>query len=270
MPIKYEWEGKQIVASVAQAYNELHRPDKKLRTAVFQGWEASFAENQDLYAAMLNRVAGFRLKTYGLRGWKSFLEEPLTLNRTSEKTLDAMWEAVEAKVSVLTQFLAHRAGAEKLSWVDVEVPSTPSVSQNISYEEGQKFIIDQFERFSPLMAAYAKQAFEEQAIECEDRPGKRAGGFCTSFPISKTSRIFMTWSNTRDNLTTLAHELGHGFHSAMIFDQPPLATHYPMTLAETASTFAEQIISEGLLDPARTEMNAMCSSKSAPFAVSCF
>jgi len=199
-------------------------------------------------------VAGFRLKTYHLRGWNAFLEEPLRLNRMSKKTLDAMWSAVEAKVPVLTQFLtckAQAAGVPKLKWEDVEVPVTCSTGQNISYEEAQKFIVEHFARFSSRMASYAKKAFNERAIECEDRSGKRPGGFCTSFPLSKKSRIFMTWSNTRENLTTLAHELGHGFHSEMVFDLPPLAMNYPMTLAETASTFAEQIISEGLLNHAK-------------------
>ena len=94
------------------------------------------------------------------------------------------------------------------------------------------------------MAHLAHKAFAGRWIEAEDRPGKRAGGFCTSFPVKGESRIFMTYDQSLGSVATLAHELGHAFHHAMVSKLPYLMTGYPMSLAETASTLAEKIVTD--------------------------
>ena len=78
--------------------------------------------------------------------------------------------------------------------------------------------------------------------------GKRPGGFCTSSMLSKESRIFMTFNESLGDMLTLAHESGHAYHGAMMRDVRPFARGYPMTLAETASTFGENVLMNGILD----------------------
>ncbi|MCI0704764.1 MAG: M3 family metallopeptidase, partial [Planctomycetia bacterium] len=90
-------------------------------------------------------------------------------------------------------------------------------------------------------------------IEAENRPGKRQGGFCTSFPTAKQSRIFMTYTDSADSMSTLAHELGHAYHSWVLRDEPVFLADYPMNLAETASTFAEAVLAEQRLQRAKTD-----------------
>jgi oligoendopeptidase F len=102
------------------------------------------------------------------------------------------------------------------------------------------------------MGNFAKKACLDKWIEASDRSGKRPGGYCVPFPRAKQSRIFMTYSGTMVNLSTLAHELGHAYHNAMVEDLPSFAQHYRMNVAETASTFAEQIISDALLQQSKT------------------
>jgi len=85
-----------------------------------------------------------------------------------------------------------------------------------------------------------------------DRAGKAAGGFCTGFPIVKQSRIFMTYTGTFSGLSTLAHELGHAYHSWVLKDKPIFASRYPMTLAETASTFNELRVKDAALELAKS------------------
>lgn len=250
-----EIDGEKKHLNVAQAYNELHHSDPKVRHKVFDVWEGAFFEKRDLFASILNHLAGFRLKTYALRKWDSFLEEPLFMNRLTKQTLDAMWQAVDSKRPILANYLKNKAkqqGVDKLKWVDVEVPSYPE-AREVSFSEAKDFIIDQFAKFGPRLAKYAQKAFGKNTIEAEDRSGKRPGGFCIPFPISQTSRIFMTYSNKRENLLTLAHELGHGFHNEVIFGMSPFVLRYPMSLAETASIFAEQLIFDGLLTASKSE-----------------
>jgi len=253
--IAWEEDGSTVHLSAGQAANKLDDPSQAVRDAMAAKWEAAWAEQADLGADALNRIAGFRLKLYGLRGWSDPLKEPLAINRMSRQTLDAMWEAVESSVEPLKRYLALKArmlGKDKLSWHDVDAP-VASTQSKIPYNEAASLITDAFAQFSPRLAELARTAFADDWIEAEDRPGKRPGGFCTSFPIGRQSRIFMTYSGTPGNVSTLAHELGHAYHARLVQELPPLAQEYAMNVAETASTFAEAIVSDALLSRAESD-----------------
>ncbi|MBL0196221.1 MAG: hypothetical protein IPQ09_18740 [Myxococcales bacterium] len=85
-------------------------------------------------------------------------------------------------------------------------------------------------------------------IEAEPRAGKRPGAYCTGSDLTGESRVFMTYQGALGDVSTLAHELGHSFHHHVLAGTlAMLARQYPMTLAETASTFAESVLSAGLL-----------------------
>ena len=83
---------------------------------------------------------------------------------------------------------------------------------------------------------------ENRWVEAEDRSNKRPGGYCEELPEFQESRIFMTFTGSTNDASTLAHELGHAFHSYVMKDLPSLNRNYAMNVAETASTFAETII----------------------------
>jgi pepF/M3 family oligoendopeptidase len=173
----------------------------------------------------------------------------------SEKTLHVMWDVIDRSKDIFVEYLNRKAklmGLEKLAWVDVDAP-LGEAAQKISFDDGAKIILDQFESFSPKMAAFSKKAFEHSWIEAEDRAGKRPGGFCTSFPIAGETRIFMTYGGTANNVSTLAHELGHGYHQHVMNDMPALAQQYAMNVAETASTLAEMIVSDAAVKKASTD-----------------
>lgn len=245
-----EADGKKEILSWGQAYNKLSSPSRSLRKAVFDSSNRTWEEHQATYSQILNHIAGFRLKVYQHRGW-NFLQEPLEMNRMSMETLDAMWTAIDNSKAIFIDYMKRKAelmSLEKLSWYDQEAPlDAANAMDAIPYDEAFQFIVDQFKVYSPRMASFAEKAFQKRWIEAEDRPGKRPGGFCTGFPIRKESRIFMTYSGTNESLFTLAHELGHAFHNEIMYELPGMLRHYPMNLAETASTFAEMVVSEAAL-----------------------
>ncbi|MFC4766277.1 M3 family oligoendopeptidase [Effusibacillus consociatus] len=253
--IPFEKDGEVMELSVGQASNMMNDPDRSVRSAVFAKWEEEWANNAELCAHALNHLGGFRLNLYRHRGWESVLKEPLDINRMTEKTLQAMWNVIEENKGLLVQYLNRKAkllGIEKLTWHDVHAP-IGEVAKKIPYEEAASLIVEQFARLSPKMARFSERAFEESWIEAEDRPGKRPGGFCTSFTESKQTRIFMTYAGTSDNVSTLAHELGHGFHQHVMDDMPQLVQNYAMNVAETASTFAELVVADASVKNAQSD-----------------
>lgn len=244
--IPYEDEEGTKQLSAGQAFNKLDDEDPKVREAMFRKWEEAWGGAADYCADTLNHLAGFRLKLYKGRGWEDVLKEPLGINRMSHTTLDVMWDVITKSKPALVSYLQRKAkllGMDALAWVDVEAPVGKS-SGKIPYDQAAKDIVTQFRKFSPKLADFAEHAFDNNWIEVEDRPAKRPGGFCVSFPESKESRIFMTYSGTPSNVSTLAHELGHAYHSFLLDDQPLFNQNYAMNVAETASTFAEVIVSD--------------------------
>ncbi|WNF21800.1 M3 family oligoendopeptidase [Mesobacillus jeotgali] len=250
---KIKYNGESL--SVGQAANKLSNADRSVRKEVFAQWEKAWGENEEAFAKTLNHLAGFRLNVYKLRGWEDVLKEPLDINRMKKETLEAMWEVISDNKEPFVQFLDRKAkllGLEKLSWYDLDAP-IGSTESKMSYQEGADFIVNNFEQFGKENADFARMAFENNWIEAEDRPGKAPGGFHTFFPESSQSRIFMTYSGTPSNVSTLAHELGHGFHTYAMRDLHLLNRNYAMNVAETASTFAEMIVSDASVKNAKTK-----------------
>ncbi|MCX6826288.1 MAG: M3 family metallopeptidase [candidate division Zixibacteria bacterium] len=197
----------------------------------------------------LNFQAGFRLSLYEKRKWDSPLLEPLLNSRIKPETLDAMWHAVAKGVPKIKQYIDAKKkllGLDKFCWYDQSAPIGKS-AETYTFDEAGEFIISNLAGFSREMADFSKMALQKKWIEAEDRPGKAGGGFCTSFQVSKQSRIFMTWGGNFSALSTLAHELGHAYHHSTVQDIVPFAAIYPMTLAETASTFNELLVTDAAL-----------------------
>lgn len=248
-------DGVERELSVGQANNLSSHPDADVRRESFEKLEAAWAEKEEFFAKTLNSIAGFRLQVYEKRGWDNVLREPLEYNRMKQETLDAMWGAISANKEPFARYLDRKArllGKEKLDWQDVDAPVTESV-KTIDYQEGAEFILDHFGKFGPELESFSRMAFENGWIEAEDRPNKRPGGFCTGMPQSEESRIFMTYSGSMSNVATLAHELGHAFHSYALRPVHPLNRMYAMNVAETASTFAEMIVADAAVKEAQTD-----------------
>ncbi|MED1205054.1 M3 family oligoendopeptidase [Heyndrickxia acidicola] len=252
IPFSDNDEEKEL--SVGQASNKFSHPNRKVRQEVFKSWENAWDQQADLLAATLNHLSGFRLAVYKERKWDTdILKEALSYNRMEKETLDTMWKVISDLKEPFKAFLERKAkllGVENLSWFDLDAP-VGDADHRYSFQEGAAFIIHHFREFGDKLADFTEIAFEDRWIEAADRPGKRPGGFCTSFPVSGQSRIFMTYSGTPSNVSTLAHELGHAFHSYALKDVHALNRSYAMNVAETASTFAEMIVADASLKSAK-------------------
>lgn len=256
MQVPFEENGEEKLLSAGQLQNRLNSDDRTVREKAFDVSEQAWAKESDLFASTLNHLAGFRLNLYKARGWEEVLKEPLQINRMQEKTLSAMWDTITENKPKFYDFMARKAsllGVEKLAMHDVSAPLPVEGDATISYEDACDLIIKHFKPLSPKLATFTEGALRDGWIEAEDRAGKRPGGFCTSFPLTKQSRIFMTYDGTMANVATLAHELGHAYHSHCLKDMEPFAQQYAMNVAETASTFAENIIGDALVKEAPTE-----------------
>ncbi|WP_270492965.1 M3 family oligoendopeptidase [Enterococcus thailandicus] len=257
--IPFTQNGETVELSAGQAFNKMMSdPDQEIRKTLFVAWETAWKEKAPLFGDTLNHLDGFRLSTYKLHGITDYLQKPLEYNRLKKETLDVMWSTIEKNKQPLADYLTRKAnlfGKEKMEWQDQDAPIILGdlEEKTFTFDEAAAFIVENFKKFSPKMADFARSAFEKSWIEAEDRPGKRPGGYCTELPETKESRIFMTYSNSVNEVATLAHELGHAFHSSTMWDLPSLNREYAMNVAETASTFAELIVADATLKAAKSK-----------------
>lgn len=255
--IQIPFNGEML--SAGQAFNiMMSSQDKAVRQELFEKWEKAWSEKADIFADTLNHLDGFRLNNYKLHGVDDFLKQPLEYNRLDKETLDMMWGTIQKNKQPIIDFLTRKAqlfGKDKMDWQDQDAPIVLGdfEERRYTFDQAADFIVENFKKFSPKMSEFAQMAFDKAWIEAEDRPGKRPGGYCTSLPKSQESRIFMTYGESVNEVSTLAHELGHAFHSHVMWDLPTLNQDYAMNVAETASTFAELIVADATLKEAKTD-----------------
>jgi oligoendopeptidase F len=247
---EFEEDGETKTLSMGQIANKMSSPDRDTRRKAFAKMEEAWKSRDALAALELNSIAGFRLSLYEGRGWESPVFEPFMRSRVKQETINAMWEAIAAGQARMSAYIAAKKrilGIERFRWYDQYAP-LGEVTKTYTYQEAADFVVTHLGGFSQDLGEFARMAVANRWIEAEDRSGKAAGGFCTGFPVAKQSRIFMTYSGNYTEMMTLAHELGHAYHSWVLRDHDYYARHYTMTLAETASTFNEMLVTDAALD----------------------
>jgi oligoendopeptidase F len=244
-------DGRRERVPMAQRRSLMQDADRRVRRAAFDAGNAAWRSVSDTVAAAINHIAGTRLTLYARRGVGHFLDVALDQSCISRATLDAMFEAVDACAELPRRFLRLKArtmGLPRIGWYDLEAPlPLGKPPERIPWDKGKGLVRDAFGRSYPALAGYFDRAIAKRWVEHTPRRGKSPGAFCANSPLVNESRVFMTYQGSLGDVSTLAHEVGHGFHAHLLAGTRPLARRYPMTLAESASTFAELLLSDGLL-----------------------
>jgi oligoendopeptidase F len=245
-------DGRRARVPMSQRRSLMEDHDRRVREAAFLGGNESWRAVEDVAAAALNAIAGTRLTLNRHRGVDDFLEIALFQSAISRKTLEAMFEALFACLEIprrILQLKASLMGRPAVAWFDVGAPLPTAFDDKPSWDKACALVAQSFQRAYPSLGEFfEQQVLARRWVDWEPRSGKRPGGFCTTSMLNKESRIFMTYNDSFGDVLTLAHESGHAFHGFVMRDVRPYARAYPMTLAETASTFGEQVLMNGLLD----------------------
>lgn len=243
MALRVDLDNKQV--TIGQGLHEaMFAPDRSARLSAATAVDTACAQEADLFATILNRIAGFRLQSYKMRNWEQPLTELLEQNRISEASLTAMMEALDQHRDLFHAYYARKiAQAERVTgeWHDFET-NTYRSARHVPFEMAETIVTTQFKRLNPQLGAFAENVFSEGWVDAENRPGKAEGGFCAAFPIAKESRIFMTYRDSYPDVATLAHEFGHAYHNYLLQDEPYLNQVKGTSIAETASTFMENLV----------------------------
>lgn len=251
-------DGHKEIVPMSRRRALMSEPDRKLREAAFHDGQKPWNDHAVTLAAGLNGIAGTRLSLYGRRGLPHFLDTPLFDGAMSRKSLDAMLEAIHANIELPRRAIRKAAklqGTPALHYFDLEAPQIAAPEEKpLDWDEACKTVDHAFSAAYPKLGAYFREMLAQRWIEAQPRAGKRPGAFCTGSQLKREERVYMTFHSTVHDMVTLAHEVGHAWHSCVLRPARSFAASYPMTLAETASNFGEMILLNGLMnDPGITE-----------------
>lgn len=240
-------DGREVTMGYSQASGLVFGDHEPTRKAAWNSIQAAWKEHRESAAAILNALAGWRLELVKKRSHtvkQNFLSQPLRGAMIDEETLNAMMTAVEEylpKSRDGLRFMAKGLGKEKLDVWDTlaGAPAAEGHSSKRPFPEGFEMIRNAFMEVDRNFGEFCDVMLKNQWIEGRVLDTKRNGAYCTSFAKSRTPRVFQTYMGSLNDIRTLAHELGHAYHSWVQRDLPRSITGSPMTLAETASVFAE-------------------------------
>ena len=248
--VEMEKEGENVSLPLPAVRNLAYDKDPAVRKAAYEAELAAYKKVEESSAAALNGIKGEVLTVSELRGFETPLHETLFQSRMEKETLDAMFDAIRESLPSFRKYLKRKAallGHQKgLPFYDLFAPMGESELQ-FTYEEAMDYIVKNFSTFSPKLGQYAKEAYEKNWLDVEPREGKRGGAFCSNLHVIGESRILSNFDGSFSNMTTLAHELGHGYHGFNLKEETILNSSYPMPIAETASIFCETIVVQAAL-----------------------
>lgn len=246
-------EEKTTLSSIR---NLAYDNDPKIRKDAYEAELASYEKIKDSLAFSLNSIKLQVINECKLRGFNSPLEQTLHNARMKRETLDALIGAMKEYLPkfhdylrVKGEVLGHKNG---LPWYDMFAPMGNN-NKKYTIEESKDYLINLFKGFAPDLAEMVNRAYEEEWIDFYPREGKVGGAFCATIHTIRESRILTNFDGNFGDIVTMAHELGHAYHNLNIMDNRILNTDYSMPVAETASTFNENIIMNAAIASAEND-----------------
>lgn len=254
--IELELDGETKSYPLPVIRNMAYDSNPETRRKAYEAELKAYEKIEEVSASCLNSIKGEVLTMSKIRGYSSPLEMGLLDSDMDKETLEAMLAAMKESLPWFRKYMKKKAELlghkEGLPFYDMFAPMG-SLDRKYTYEEARDYVVDNFRTFNPALADFAANAFAKQWIDAEPRQGKRGGAFCSGIHGLKECRILTNFNGNFNDVTTLAHELGHGYHGQCLYDETNMNSGYPMPLAETASTFCETIVFQAALKSATPE-----------------
>ena len=255
LSVDFELDGKTQKLPMPALINLRSHPDESVRHRAYDAENQAWESVKETLAACLNGVKGEANTLNKRRGREDALHSALDAARLDRKTLKAMLGAMEDLFPMFRKYFkakAKKLGKEKLAWWDVFAPMGKT-DKVYSFDEARDFVLENFGKFSPDLSAFAHALSIITGSMPSNAMANAEVDFVWAFPGVKESRILVNFDGSFDQVSTIADELGHGFHNNCAFEahKTQLQQLTPMTLAETASTMCETIVTEAVLASAK-------------------
>ena len=225
--------------------------DPDLRARAYQELYRVYGEDAPILGQIYqNIVRDWKNENIGLRGFTSPIAVRNTVNDLPDDVIDTLLEVARKNIGIFHRYFkikARKIGMEKLRRYDIYAAVSES-DKRYSYDEATAMTFEAFERFDHKFATLAHRVFDEEHVDSEVRKGKMGGAFCSTLGPDLTPWVMLNYQGKSDDVSTMAHELGHAIHSMMAEEHNLFTQQACLPLAETASTFGEMTLTDLLLE----------------------
>jgi len=250
--MRFTFQGAEVTE--AEILDKLSSPDAASRKEAGLSLSKTLKANERLLSLILNTIAKDKEVEDRWRGFKRPVASRNLANDVDDEVVDALVAAVNGRNADLThRYYALKAswmGRDQLDWWDRNAPLPGDDDRQFKWTEARTLVLDAFAGFDPEMASLAQPFFDRNWIDADPRAGKSSGAFAHPVTPSAHPYILMNFAGKSRDVMTLAHEMGHGIHQRLAADKGYLMSDTPLTLAETASVFAEMLAFRRLVDSA--------------------
>lgn len=247
--LRFPFDGRELTG--AEIFDRLQSKDRDERRRAAESISTVLQRHLRLFTRITNTLA----KDKQLEdGWRKF-PRPISARNLANQVEDEVVDTLIATVREAYPRISHRYYALKARWMGLDkleywdrnapLPEDPDIRW--PWREAKRIVLDAYRRFSPRLAEILQPFFAKGWIDARPRAGKDSGAFCHPTVPSAHPYVLMNYLGRSRDIMTLAHELGHGAHQTLAARQGYLMSDTPLTLAETASVFGEQLTFEALL-----------------------
>ncbi len=239
------------------ALSRLSAPQTAVRKAAAAGLSAALKENAPVLALALNTLAFEKQVEDRWRKYEDPAASRHLANEVDKDAVDAMADAVAESYGTLSHryytLKAKILGKKQLDFWDRNAPLTEDVQKLYSWDEAKAIVLKSFGQMGGDFATRARTFFDNPWIDAQPRAGKSSGAYAHPVTANRHPYVMLNFTGDRREVLTLAHELGHAVHQTLAAPLGSLLADTPLTLAETASIFAEGLVFEHLVAQASIE-----------------
>ena len=246
--LKINGEEKKLTRGELMAY--VHGPDRDLRKAAYEELYRVYGDDSTILGQIYQSIArDWDQENLGMRGFKTPISARNLRNDIPDEVVELLLSTCQKNKHVFSDFFRLKKdmlGLDEMHRYDLYAPAAAADESNISFDEAYRTVLNSYHEFDPDFAEMAERVYKQHHIDSEIRHGKRSGAFCSTITPQLTPWVLVNFQGGRDDVSTLAHELGHAIHSMSASDKNIFEQHSCLPLAETASTFGEMLLSDYL------------------------
>ncbi len=248
--IRVDLPGEDEPVSLDIALSGLHNPDREVRKATAEAVTESLQPGLRTRAYVFNTLLQDKATSDRLRSFPHWLATRNLSNEASDESVQALIEAVKGRYDLARSWYRTKAkllGIDRLADYD-RMAAIAVDDEKIEWEQGREIVQEAFTSLAPEAGDVVERFFDERWIDAPPGPNKRGGAFSASTVPSVHPYVMLNYTDKRRDVLTLAHELGHGLHQTLAGKQGIFHQDTPLTVAETASVFAEELVFGRLLE----------------------
>ncbi len=247
---RFDWLDDEV--NMTFVLNKMRDADRDVREMAWRKLTDKLQEKSMELTFIFNTLALDKANSDQRRGYASWISSRNLSNKSSDEVVEALIETVTGNYDLVARhYRLKRALLEYDELYDYDRYAPLNLKESDAFyvwEQARDIVLAAFENFTPQMKTVAKRFFDENWIHAPVLPNKRGGAFAASTVASANPYIFLNYLGDTRDVTTLAHELGHGIHMYLSGAENGLfALYTPLTTAEMASTFAEMLVFQDLM-----------------------